>query len=191
MPLCCLALAAASDLRWNFIRLASPAQCTRAIAASISTVPTVATVPTAAVADATALPAAALALVTSALFATFAAAARGAEPVLLPGACQLRRSLSLRRLLPQRPGRVPGMLRLATPATAGATARGPALATSTVTTTLASNATRRPDAAAVAAAAAAAARRAAAAAAAAAVVACRSRAVCAQGRFGSGRARVG
>ena len=36
------------------------------------------------------------------------------------------------------------MLRLATPATSGATARGPALATSTVTTTLASNATRRP-----------------------------------------------
>ena len=65
-----------------------------------------------------------------------------------------------------------------------------ALATSTVTTTLASNATRRPDAAAVAAAAAAAARRAAAAAAAAAVVKCRSRAVCAKRRSGSGRARV-
>ena len=62
-----------------------------------------------------------------------------------------------------------------------------ALATSTVTTTLASNAT---DAAAAAFALAAAARRAAAAAAAAAVVKCRSRAVCAKRRSGSGRARV-
>ena len=188
MPLGRQALAAACNLRWNFIRLASPAQCTsRATAASTSTststVPTAPTVPTAtaaatvptataavadatalpaaalalstttarvatvasataAVADATALPAAALALATSALVATIAAAARSAEPVLLPDACQLRESH--RRLLPQRRGRVPGMLRLATPATSGATARGPALATSTVTTTLASNATRRP-----------------------------------------------
>jgi len=98
---------------------------------------------TAAVADATALPAAALALATSALFATIAAAARGAEPVLLPDALEVQRRTH-RRLLPQRRGRVPAMLRLATPATSGATARGPALATSTVTTTLASNATRRP-----------------------------------------------
>ena len=158
MPLGRQALAAACNLRWNIIRLASPAQCTsRATAASTSTststVPTAPTVPTAtaaatvptataAVAEATTLPAAALALATSALFATIAAAARSAEPVLLPDACQLRESH--RRLLPQRRGRVPGMLRLATPATSGATARGPALATSTVTTTLASNATRRP-----------------------------------------------
>ena len=142
VPLGRLALAAACNLRWNFIRLASPAQCTSsAIAASTSTststVPTAPTVPTAtaaatvptataAVAEATTLPAAALALATSALFATIAAAARGAKPVLLPDAYQLRESH--RRLLPQRRGHVPEMLRLATPATSGATARGPALA---------------------------------------------------------------
>ena len=115
---------------------------------------------------------------TSALTATFIAT-RAAEPIavttwgiLLPVASHVRRAL--RRLLPHRRRRGPGLLQLATPATGGAAARGP-------------NATLGPNAAALAAAAAAAARGAAAGA---AVVECRSRAVCAQGRSGSGRARV-